>query len=100
VFDVPKNNESFVVTPVAFNVYKNQTKPMEEMFTLQLKAWKRINLDKTEAGLVLQIPGLDTNTFKNILEGIRQARSAAQESLNLIKAVRSDFQKPLNALRE
>jgi hypothetical protein len=100
VFDVPKNNETFVVTPISLNVYKNANKPMEEMFTLQLKAWKRINLDKTEAGLVPSIPGLDTNTFTSILEGIRQARVAAQESLNLIKAVRSDFQKPLNALRE
>jgi len=100
VLDVPKNNESFIVTPITLNTYKNAQKPMEEMFSLQLKAWKRINLDKTEAGLIPVIPGLDTNTFKSILEGIRQARMAAQESLNLIKAVRSDFQKPLNALRE
>jgi hypothetical protein len=100
VFDVPKNNESFVVTPVALNVFKNAQKPVEEQFSLQLKAWKRINLDKTETQLQPQIPGLDTNTYKNILEGIRQARIAAQSSLNLIKAVRSDFQKPLNALRE
>jgi hypothetical protein len=100
IFDVPKNGESFVVTPVSFNVFKNANKPMEEQFTMQLKAWKRINLETTQAGLIPVIPGLDTNTFKNILEGIRQARAAAQESLNLIKSVRSDFQKPLNALRE
>jgi len=100
IFDVPKNNESFVVTPVSLNTYKNANKPMEEMFTLQLKAWKRIYLQKTESGSIPTIPGLDTNTFKSALEGLRQARLAAQASLNLIKSVRSDFQKPLNALRE
>jgi hypothetical protein len=100
VFDVPKDNQSFVVTPVSLNIYKNANKPTEEMYNLQLRAWKRINLEKTESGIPPQIPGLDTNTYKNILEGIRQARIAAQNSLNLIKAVRSDFQKPLNALRE
>lgn len=100
IFDVPKDNQSYVVTPVSLNIFKNANKPMEEMFNLQLKAWKRINLEKTESGINPEIPPLDTNTFKNILEGIRQARIAAQNSLNLIKAVRSDFQKPLNALRE
>jgi hypothetical protein len=100
VFDVPKDNQSFVVTPISLNIYKNANKPLEEMYNLQLRAWKRINLDKTESGVAPSIPGLDTNTFKNILEGLRLARVAVQESLNLIKAVRSDFQKPLNALRE
>ena len=100
VFDNQKDGQSFVVTPISLNTYKNANKPLEEMYNLQLRAWKRIELGITSGQVPTSIPGLDTNTFKNILEGVRQARIAAQNSLNLIKAVRSDFQKPLNALRE
>ena len=44
VFDIPKQNKSFIVTPVNFSLRQNAQKPMEYMWNMQLKAWKRIEL--------------------------------------------------------
>jgi hypothetical protein len=101
VLDMPKDNVSYVVTPQRMSINKTAAKPLEPLFQLQLQAWKRIKInkgvDKTEGS---PLPKLDSNTFKNILNGIRQSRMVVQNSLDLIKAVRSDFLVPLNALRE
>jgi hypothetical protein len=45
VFDIPKQNQSFVVTPVQFVWQQNANKPLEILYTMQFKAWRRIQLD-------------------------------------------------------
>ena len=99
VFDIPKQNQSFVVTPVSFNLEQNQQKPMEYMFNFQLKAWKRIQLE-SPAPAITELPQLTANTFQRILGTIRETRRTLGNSINLLKAVRSDFQAPLNILRQ
>lgn len=99
VFDMPKQNQAFVVTPVSFNLEQNQQKPMEYMFNFQLKAWKRIQLD-SPAPTSTDLPQLTANTFQRILGTIRETRRTLGNSINLLKAVRSDFQAPLNILRQ
>ena len=99
VFDIPKQNQSFIVTPVLFNLEQNQQKPMEALWNIQFKAWKRINLT-APASAGTDLPSLDTNTFQRIVGTIRETRRVLGNSISLIKAVRSDFQKPLNILRQ
>lgn len=99
VFDMPKQNQAFVVTPVSFNLEQNQQKPMEYLFSFQLKAWKRIQLD-SPAPASTELPQLTANTFQRILGTIRETRRVLGNSINLLKAVRSDFQAPLNILRQ
>lgn len=99
VFDIPKQNQAFIVTPVSFNLEQNQQKPMEYIWSFQLKAWKRIKLEPPPPGAT-ELPSLDANTFQRILGTIRETRRLLGNSINLIKAVRSDFQAPLNILRQ
>jgi hypothetical protein len=99
VFDIPKQNQSFIVTPISFNLEQSQQKPMEYQFSFQLKAWKRIQLE-APTPLINELPSLDANIFQRIVGTIRETRRLLGNSINLIKAVRSDFQRPLNVLRQ
>lgn len=99
VLDMPKQNQAFIVTPVSFNLEQNQQKPMEYLWSFQLKAWKRIELEPPAPGAT-ELPSLDANTFQRILGTIRETRRLLGNSINLLKAVRSDFQAPLNVLRQ
>jgi len=99
VFDIPKQNQSFIVTPVNFTLEQNQQKPMEYMWNVQFKAWKRVKLESPPPATT-EIPKLTANMFQRINGTIRETRRALGNSINLVKAVRSDFQKPLNTLRQ
>src|SRR5271166_5709691 len=44
VFDIPKQNQSLIVTPMSFTWNENVSNPMEVKYNLQLKAWRRINI--------------------------------------------------------
>lgn len=99
VFDIPKQNQSFIVTPVTFNLERNQQKPHETMFSFQLKAWKRIDLQSPPAASQ-DLPELDANAYQSIIGTIRETRRLIGNNINLLKAVRSDFQRPLDILRQ
>lgn len=99
VFDIPKQNQSFIVSPQSFTLEQNQQKPMEYMWSVQFKAWKRVKLESPPAASS-ELPSLDANAFQRIVGTIRETRRLLGNSINLLKAVRSDFQKPLNILRQ
>jgi hypothetical protein len=100
VLDIPKENQAFVVTPVSYTASKNQQAPMDSFYQLQFKAWKRIDLgDVPPAGQKPLSLG-NPNLLQKINSTIRETRRTLGASINLVKAVRSDFQKPLNSLRQ
>lgn len=100
VFDIPKQNQSFVVTPIAYSWQQNANRPMEINFNFQLKAWRRIALgfDKFSAP-GKPAPTLNTGTLSNVLNTIDNARRVISNTVNLIKAIRSDFQKIFDVIR-
>ncbi len=100
VFDMPKRNESFIVTPVSFESSANERKPSELLFSFQLKAWKRIDLQQDIQAVSTELPRLDANLFQRIVGTIAEVRRTLGSAANLVKAVRSDFQKPFNVLRQ
>lgn len=100
VFDMPKQNQSFIVTPVAFETSQSERSPNEIMFSFQLKAWKRIDLNQDVKDVGGELPTLNANLFQRILGTISEVRRTLGSSMNLIKAVRSDFQRPFNILRQ
>jgi hypothetical protein len=101
VFDMPKENQSFVVTPIGFTRGKNQTKPLETQFTIQLKAWKRIDLNIPQQDLATTNDHeAKLNTYQKILKTIRNTRQTLAASKNLILAAKSDALGPLEALRQ
>jgi hypothetical protein len=99
VLDNPKENQSFVVTPINFSLQKNQQHPHMYNYSLQLKAWKRINLSIQPIDPPT-FQGIDANFLQRMNSTIRETRRALSNSINLIKAVRGDFQGPLNTLRQ
>lgn len=100
VFHYPKNNESFIVTPMSFTVTKSQRSPGEHLFNMQFKAWKRINLKRSGVASDNNLNPLDPNFFQQLNNSLDNARSLMSASLNVIKAVRADFRKPFDTLRK
>jgi hypothetical protein len=79
---------------------KNAEKPAEAFYSLQLKAWKRINLKQKVGSINPAATKITANTLQRIYGSINEARKLVGNSFDLVKAVRSDFQRPLNALRQ
>lgn len=100
VFDIPKQKQSFVVTPMQFTWQQNASKPMEISYALQFKAWRRVKIGEPQGRLTASNQSLDTNTLQKILGAISQSRQLMSASLNLIGAVRSDVNTPLDVLRQ
>lgn len=101
VLDVPKDNQSYIVTPVQFSLTKSAQKPNEHIWSLQLKAWKRVTINaQAEAAVSTPLNLGSPNILSRINDTLRETRRTVGASMNLVKAVRSDFQGPLNSLRQ
>ncbi len=100
VFDIPKQNQSFVVTPVAFTWNENVNRPMEINYNLQFKAWRRIDLDDTLVSQPLQVTPLSPGVLQQILNTISAAQNTAAATAALIGSVRSDVDNILNIIRQ
>ena len=100
VFDIPKQNQAFVVTPLAFTWSENVNKPLEINYNLQLKAWRRIDIHTRKRDKALTVTSLTPGALQKILNTISAARNAAAASYNLIGAVRSDVDNVLNIIRQ
>jgi hypothetical protein len=100
VFDIPKQNQSFVVTPMSFNWEESVNHPMEIDYTLQLKAWRRIDLNQSPVLNQLQVTQLTPGVLQNILNTITAAQNTAAAAYALIGAVRSDVDNILNIIRQ
>lgn len=100
VFDIPKQNKSFIVTPENFSLKQSQQKPNEYLWSFQLKAWKRIDL-KSPAPIQFGLPDSNSsNNYQKVLATLTSVRRSISGATDLVKAVRSDFQKPYNILRQ
>ena len=99
VLDIQKENQAFVVTPVGFSLQKSQQSPMEYMWSLQLKAWKRIKIGEVPPARNTPLK-LSPNLLQKINNAIRETRRTLSESVNLVKAVRADFAAPFESLRQ
>lgn len=99
--DIPKQNQTYLVTPMVFTYSQGADSPNEYKFSLQLKAFRRVRLDKNTAPLSLSVPPpLGSNTLQNVLRGLTEARRTLGSAYNLIRSVRSDVNGPFTALRE
>jgi hypothetical protein len=100
VFDIPKENQSYIVTPMDFSYSRAADAPNENKYRLQLKAWRRINLGKNAASVGFPELTLTPDLLRKLITAVEEARRTIGSAYNLIKAVRSDFQTPFNLLRE
>lgn len=100
VFDIPKQNQSFVVTPMIFDWQQNANRPLEIMYRFQLKAWRRIDLKLKASAVDTEIDALTPGLLQKALNTISEARRTISASKNLIGAVRSDVNTVFNVLRQ
>jgi hypothetical protein len=100
VFDCPKTNESFIVTPIQYSVTKSERSPNEFLYNMQFKAWKRVDLNSAKKDIALGSIKPDVSAFDKFNQALSKGRSFMSSSLNTIKAIRADFRKPFDALRK
>jgi len=101
IFDIPKQNQSYIVTPLNFSLTKTVQSPNEFIFSLQMKAWKRIDLETTPfPSTISPKASLNPSNFTKYMNTIANARKVISNSVNVIKAVRSDFNQVFEAIRQ
>jgi hypothetical protein len=100
VFDIPKQNQSFIVTPMQFVWQQNKERPLNINYNFQLKAWRRIDLKESVAATPTTVQSISPGVLQRVLATISAARQICSQSLSLIQAVRSDVEAPLEALRQ
>lgn len=96
-----KDNEAYLVTPQRFTLQRSVQKPSEYLCNLSLKAFRRIDLEQTQPEDSLSMFGLDSpDFFQRAINTITAARNIMSNAQNLIRAVRSDFRRPFELLRQ
>jgi hypothetical protein len=100
VFDIPKQNQSFVCTPMQYTWQQNANKPMEIMYQFQLKAWRRVDLKQTVPAVKPAINRVSPGLLQRVLNTVTEARKTMSAAVDLIGAVRSDVTAPLEVLRQ
>lgn len=100
VFDIPKQNQSYVVTPMIYVWQQNANRAMNIDYTLQFKAWRRIDLKESVSPAQPNVYPVSPGILQRILNTIAQARSVTAAAYDLIGAVRSDVTRPLDVLRQ
>jgi len=100
--DIPKQNQTFLVSPIQFAYFQGADSPNEYKFNLQLKAWKRIVLNSNEqAGDIFPLSiSPNTNVIRQALNAITEARRTLASVYNVIRAVNSDVTSVFNAIGE
>lgn len=100
VFDIPKQNTSYVVTPMSYTWQQSVQKTMEIMYQMQFKAWRRIVLDQAvtinPANAYTITPGI----LQRILNGITEARLTMSSAIGVIGAVTSDVNNVFSILSQ
>lgn len=100
VFDIQKQNQSFIVTPVAFNWQQSANDPLKINYNFQLKAWRRIDLKQSASAVHPDISAITPGILQRILNTVTEARRVTSAAVDLIGAVRSDVERPLEVLRQ
>jgi hypothetical protein len=101
-FALWKEKAVYLVTPVSFDVTRSAASPLEYMYAIALKAWRRITLEGNTTRFYAGTVGVqDPSKFAQVLNSIEAARTVLQEGQNFLKAVRADIQDALfTPLRE
>lgn len=100
VFDIPKQNTSYVVTPMQFTWQQSVSKPMEIQYQLQLKAWRRVNLQNTPAAAPQTAYKITPGILQTILNGLTEAQLTMSSAIGVIGAVTSDVNQVFSVISQ
>ena len=101
-FAMWKDRSIYLVTPMSFRLNRTAESPYEYRYSLQLKAWSRINLNGAEPSSTNYKPmGRDPSQIANVLNKLTALRGVLQDSRKILQSARGDINKALfTPLRE
>jgi hypothetical protein len=96
-FAIWKRQSVFLVTPTAFNATQDSSSPLEYLYQLQLRAWRRITFDSAGDPSANQYtPAVQRpNQLQKMLKTIDDARTVLENSRDIISAVGGDLDNAL-----
>jgi len=100
VFDIPKQNTSYIVTPMQFTWQQSVSKPMEIQYQLQLKGWRRIDLNVAPTAAPQNAYTITPGILQRILNGITEARLTMSSAIGVIGAVTSDVNQVFSVISQ
>jgi hypothetical protein len=99
VFDMVKDNTTYVCTPKNFSLIRTAGEPLEYKYSIQLEAWKRIKLDGGASNVTKKFETGLGGTMNAILAQVRRAFKLIAAAAEMINAVRGDIQRLLDIVR-
>lgn len=102
--DMAKDDTTYLITPKRFSMQRSADSPLEYKYTLQLEAWKRIKINGGSKDSLSK--SLSQGVFENIgkiqviVQALQGVRKLLQQVANIANAVRADFAKLVNIVRE
>ncbi len=102
--DLGKDDTTYLITPKRFTMQRSADSPMEYRYSLQLEAWKRIKINGGKKDSLDK--ALSQGIFENIgkvqkiFQALQGIRKILQQVANLANAIRADFARIVNMVRE
>lgn len=105
LFNSPKDNISYVVTPITFELRRDKSEPMLYRYSIMLKAWdiaQRSFSNEDKAIDVLSgVPTPDNvGALRAVTEVLRQSRRTISAVNNVFQAAYSDFNNVFNTYNQ
>lgn len=90
--EVWKDEAIYLVTPLVFTTRRSAANPLEYMYDMQFKAWKRIRPTSESPDAFSHPPvARDPNKLFKVLNALNGARQVLQDAKNVLKGVRADI---------
>lgn len=99
VFDMVKDNKTFICTPKSFALNRAANEPLEYKYSIQLEAWKRIKLDAGLTNVSSDLQKTLGQDINAVLAGIRKVFKLISTAAEMINAIRGDIQRLLDIVR-
>lgn len=101
LFSSPKDNITYVVTPVNFELRRSASNPLLYNYSISLRCWDITAAPSAPLASLAGVPNR-TNEFsiRNLTERLRTARRALNQASNVVKAVQSDVNEVLNVVNQ
>lgn len=92
--EVWKDQEAYLVSPVAFNLRRSQSAPLEYQYQLQLKAWRRVSIPTTSAGAPNVIGNIKSK-LNQYLGDLEDARQSLEEARDILESIQDNIEQTL-----
>lgn len=91
---IHKENATYISTPLSFDLTRSAQSPLEYMYSLNLRSWRRVqNSETTNDKFDHQPPAYSPSVLATILNKISSARGILEGAKDVLTAFRGDVQR-------